>query len=375
MAYQHNWNLAFVLATTLVVAGCGEPERVTYVDPNPDSAYIDAGGGPSSEPFVTHGADDAARALAIRRLRGSLELVSVLSNTDPGRADDAIRFAIEDSFEPLEAVLALRSPENANGLRRALEGLGTLPGARVSEALPPARRLLAEAELVAVPAEARQDAGFRAAALASSISDAAMDVEAAGAADDESSRRLSYWRAYATLLDARTAGLRDVPQQTRAGIGDRLAEVLAGWFSDPNAAPDSGAVRVASNLNAIADDVLAAANVDPTTPPPDHATPEQLRSLKRRVATAIESVERGDVQEGRHQLEAAASTDLASAGTGIAAVDPAVLAALERSLVIDLPAAITAGTGASDAAAAFDEQLDEAISLVEDELELQRESG
>lgn len=370
---QRTRTIVITLATCVVVGGCGGADRVTYVDPNPESAYSGMRDGGTSEPFVTHGADDAVRAGAVRRLRGSVQLASLVAAAQPRRVGDVVTFLRDDSFAVIEPSLALRSPETANGLRRSLDALESLPASRIDGALAPTRRLLGEAELVAVPAEARQDPGFRAASLASALSDAALDVESIDGADDAAARA-SYWRAYAALLEARTTGLRDVPAQTRAGVGDRLAEVLSGWFADPSRAPETGARRVASDLNAIADDIVAAAGVDPVTAPPDAGTTELLQSLKRRVATAVESVERGDVQDARSQVEAAASTDLAGAASGLAAVDPALLTSLERSLVIDLPAAIAAGRGTGDVVATFDTQLDEAISVVEEELEIQREA-
>jgi hypothetical protein len=204
------------------------------------------------------------------------------------------------------------------------------------------------------------------------LTDAATDAESTAGADDPASRA-SQRRANATVLDARTRGLRDVPLTIRASVADRLATLLTSSFQAPRG--QFPAEQVASELNDAADDIATAARVDPTLPVPAASTPGLLRQVKRSVGTALESAESGDQAAGVRQLRAAATGPLDEAASGLASVDPDLLVEVQRLLIIDLLGALQADGDVGTYATSLDARLDDAVGRVEDELEAQRAAG
>jgi hypothetical protein len=371
--------VATVLLAGLALAGCGEPKTVTYVDPNGPDAGVRAGDG--GEPIRRHGVAAAERAKAAARVRAALAVARTVAVTDPDAAAESIRRSIEEDLPLLEARAAASEPAASAALRTGLERLRDAPPTDVAGYNREVRRLsdtlLAQVTNAAVPIAARQDASFRAAILYETLLAAASSYEAAFEGGTEEVTLDSEYRiAYGELIDARTRQLEAVPEDARPRIRtslDRISRRATNGPTPPEDPQDPDVVL--GDLSALADEVAVAARIDPTWPEPDAATPDRLRSLKQSVGAAVEAHERGESAEALDQLRDADRTILLPAAAGIAAVSPSLLAELERDVVLELPEAIRTNGDVTDAAAQLDARLDEAIALVEEELELLRESG
>ncbi|MCW2956110.1 MAG: hypothetical protein JWO69_979 [Thermoleophilia bacterium] len=380
MVQQRRIHLVLIAGVALVVAGCGSSDRVTYVDPNPDSAYTGLASGSSQEPIATHGVDALHRAKAVLALRGALATARTLQGTDPIGAAAAVDRSMETELPRIEGRLAARNPALVTRLRADLEGIRAeadgdplVFGRRIQRTAGP---LLDQVLAGVIVPEARQDAGFRAAVLVESLQEAALLYEQAFAgSDDAIELEASYRGAYGLLLDARTRGIDAVPAAQRAAIQARLTKVANRALPGPTIpATASDPDQVMNDVQDIADTIAAAAGIDPTWPAPAAETPGQLREVKRTVAAAAEAWQRDDARTARSQLEAAQRTLQGPAGAGIAAVDPDLVATIEHGITIDIPHAMDAGTDVSGIAAQVDAHLDDAIGLVETELEQLRES-
>lgn len=367
-----------LLGTALLLSGCGEPQRVTYVDPNGSSRHDEGG---SREPFVDHGADAAVRAQAIVRIRAALAVARTLAHSDRAAAAQVLEATIAEDLPLVEPRLAADAPQLRLRLREQLERLARRPPADQAGYDAAVQQVvsgtLAQARDAVVPVAARQDDGFRAAVLVEIIDEAALRYEEAVAATEEEGLDPvgAYRDAYGLLLDARTRGLDAVPPHARRSVQTRIAKIAD--MSMPGPTPPrqlTAPEQVTEDLAGVARLVSAAAGIDPVLPPPDPATADQLRSLKGDVARAIGTWERGDRSAAMRQLETAADAQLVPAARGLAAVDPQLLAQVERGMMITLPDAMRRGGDVAAAGAELDGLVDDAIALVESELELRREA-
>ena len=292
-----------------------------------------------------------------------------------------MRRSIDDDLPLLEARAAASEPAASTRLRVGLERLRDAPPAQLAAYGQEVRRLsevlLVRVSNAAIPVAARQDPAFRAAVLYETLLAAATSYEASfEGTSDEVKVDAEYRIAYGLLLDARTRQVEAIPEDARPRIRARLDEISrrATIGPTPPDEPQDPEV-VLGDLSTLADDVAVAARIDPTWPEPDAATPDRLRALKRDVGAAVEAQERGATEEAFAQLREADRTSLLPAAAGVAALSPALLSELERGLVLDLPEAIRSGGDVTSAAAALDGRIDEAIALVEEELELLRDAG
>ncbi|MCW2921475.1 MAG: hypothetical protein JWL76_1349 [Thermoleophilia bacterium] len=363
----------------LLLAGCGEPSSVTYVDPNGPDAGVQAGDG--GEPVRRHGVAAAERAEASIRVRSALAVARTIAVTDPEAASEVLRRTIEEDVPLLEARAAASDPPASTALRAGLERLRDAPPADVAGYSREVRRLsdvvLVQVNNAAVPITARQDAGFRASVLYETLLAAATSYEASFEGTNDAITLDSEYRiAYGLLIDARTRQLESVPEDARPRIRaslDRISRRATSAPTPPTNPQDPEVVL--GDLSALADEVAVAARIDPTWPEPDAATPDRLRSLKRLVGAAVEAHERGATDVALRQLRDADRTVLLPAAAGIASVSPSLLAELERGVVLDLPNAMRRDADVTNVAAELDARLDEATALVEEELELLRDSG
>lgn len=360
----------------MLATGCGEARTVTYVDPNgADSAVPEGSGG---EPVVRHGVAALERARACVDVRGSLAVARTIAVDDPERAGEVIELSLEQDLPTIEARATATAPRAASELRAGLERLRDEPPADVAAYNLEVRRL-SEQLLVAacdavVPAAARQDASFRAAVLHETLQDAATSYEEAFDGGDAVEYPDAYRRAYGLLIDASTRQLEAIPADARPRIRQQLDAITrrATPGPTPPASPHDPEL-VSGDLAALADEVLVATLIDTTFPEPPIDTPDQLRSLKRGIAAAVEAFERDATQDALQQLRAADRASLVPAAAGLSAVSPSTLTQLEQGVLVDLPDAIRAGGDVAAIASELDVAIDEAISLVEEELELLRE--
>jgi len=370
---------AVLVLATLVLAGCGSANTVTYVDPNGPASGVQAGDG--GEPAVKHGVAAVERGMAAIRVRSALATARTLAVTDPAAASEAVRRVIDADLAMLEARAASTAPASSAALRNGLERLRDVPPADIAAYNREIRRLsddvLVQVTNASVPIAARQDPAFRALLLHETLLAAATAYEGAFEGTSDTITLLpEYQAAYGMLIDARTRQLEAIPENERARIRADLDQVSRRAMGGPTppASPKDPEV-VLGDLSSIADDVAVAARIDPTWPGPDPATPDRLRSLQRSVAAAVEASERGASASALEQLRVADRTILVPASAGIAAVSPSLLAELERDVILDLPTAIRTGADVTARAAELDARLDEATGLVEEELELLRESS
>lgn len=361
------------------MTGCGGSDQVTYVDPNVGDPAT-TGGELSGEPIRRFGAAAAERAKAIVRIRASLAAARTLAATDRAAARDVIARSIEEDLPVVEPRIHAARPDAATALREGLESLRDAPPRNVVAYTREVRRLgdslLVQAADIVVPMAARQDQSFQAAILYETLQHAGIAYEAAFDGSGEQVEHPDEYRlAYGLLIDASTRQLDAVPEDARPRIRSQLDKVARSSLPGPTPPEQPrDPVTVLGELSSLGDEVAQAAAIDPTWPAPDPATPDQLRSLKRSVAAAVEAFERGDVAAARRQLQIADRTHLALASGGLAAVSPGLLAELERDLVFALPEAMAAGSDVTAAAAEVDARIDQAIQLVEEELELLREA-
>ena len=362
----------------MLLVGCGSATTVTYVDPNGPDAGVRAGDG--GEPVRRHGVAAIERAKAVVRIRSALAVARTIAVTDAGAASESLRRTIEEDLPLLEGRAAASEPPAAAALRRALEQLRDDPPSDVAAYNREVRRvsdqLLAQVGNAAVPIAARQDTSFRAAVLYETLLAAATSYEAAFEGGEDVSLDSEYRIAYGLLIDARTRQLESVPEDAAPRIRAQLDRISRRATNGPTPPPDPQDPEVVlGDLSALADEVAVAARIDPTWPQPDPGTPGRLRSLKRAVGAAVEAAERGATADALAQLRDADRTMLLPAAAGVASVSPTLLADLERGVVLELPAAIRSGADVTDAASQLDARLDEAIALVEEELELLRDAG
>jgi hypothetical protein len=368
-----------VLLAGLLLGGCGGLRQVTYVDPNgPAGATTD---GSSAEPIARFGAAAAVRAEAVIHIRAALAAARTLASTDVDAAGAVVGRTIEEDLPTIEPRVAAARPSLATALRSGLEGLRAHPPANAVGYTREVRRisdsLLVQAGDVAVPAAAREDIGFRAAMLHDTLQQAATSYESAfdGGVDEVTSVP-DYRTAYGLLIDAATRQLEAVPDDARPALRSQLDRITRRTTPGPTPPPDPrNPETVVAELGSLSDDVVTAARIDPTFPEPDATTPDQLRTLKRSVATAVAAWQQGERDRALAQLATADRTSLASASAGLAAVSPALLADVERGLVIDLPKAMRTSDDVAEAGVSLDTDIDEAIQLVEEELQLLRDAG
>lgn len=365
------------LLLAIMVAACGEPRQVTYVDPNGPSSGVRSGEG--GQPFVRHGAAATERARACIAVRASLAVVRTLAVNDRPAASAELDRVLDEELGLVEPRARTAAPAAARALRTGMERLRDQPPGPVAAYNQQVRRLiddLLRRTCDGVVAEAaRQDASFRAGMLHETLQLAGTSYEEAIAASEEPDP-IAYRRAYGLLIDAGTRQLESLPDEARPGMRARLDRIARRATPGP-ALPERPADpdAVLGDLAALADQVALVARIDPSWPPPDPSTADQLRSLKGGIATALEAYERGSRREALDRLQAADRSWLAPAADGIATVSPSLLAELEQAVLVELPAEITAGGDVATLVGDVDVRLDEAISLVEDELELLRESG
>lgn len=365
------------LLLAIVVAGCGEPRQVTYVDPNGPASGVQAGEG--GEPFVRHGAAATERARACISVRASLAVVRTLAVNDRPAASAELGRVLEEELALVEPRAISVVPAVARALRVGMQRLRDRPPVPVAAYNQEVRRLtddlLRRTCDAVVPVAARQDASFRAGLLHETLQLAGTSYEEALAGSDEPDP-VGYRRAYGLLIDAGTRQLESLPEDARLGVRARLDRISRRATPGP-ALPEQPVDPdvVLGDLAALADQVALAARIDPSWPPPDPSTADQLRSLKGGIATALEAYERGSRPEALRRLRAADRASLAPAADGIAAVSPSLVAELEQAVLVDLPAAIVEGGDVATLVSDVDARLDEAISLVEEELELLREAG
>lgn len=362
----------------LLVSGCGTPSQVTYVDPNgADTRGAVAGDG--GEPFITHGADVVERARACIAARGGLAAARTVAVNSTTAASEVVERLVEDDLPVIEPRVVSERPGVARRLRSELESLRDEPPGAVAEYNIAVRGisddLLRPACDAVVPQGARQDAAFRAAMLHETLQDAATAYEESfDGGRDEVALEEPYRRAYGLLIDASTRQLEAVPEDVRPRLRKQLDAITRRATPGPTP-PDKphDPDLVVGDLAALADEVALAARIDPSYPEPSTDAPDQLRSLKRMLATAVESYERGSAEDALTTLAEADASSFAPASSSIASVSPSLLVDLERDMLVLLPDAIRTGADATSHAGETDARIDEAVSLVEEELELLRE--
>lgn len=367
-----------LLLAAMFVAGCGGSETVTYVDPNGSDGAV-SGDGLDGTPFLRHGSAVVERQLAIVRLRATLTAAATLVSTDREAAAGVVAHALDDSFPFIEPRLHAADAASARQLRTALEGLADSRPRQEFAFAREIRRvadvLVRRAEELVVPAAARQDVRFRAAITCEMLEAAGLGYEQAFEDPDEQPT-IDYQLAYGLVTDILTRHLEAVPEDARELVRGRLEETARRSFPGPTPPDDPRPSEdVLGELTSVAGEVGSAARVDVSRAEPERSTPDDLRTLKRRVATAVEAWERGDLPTAARQLRDADRAELADASSGIAAVSPVLLAELERDLLITLPDAMRGSQDVTTLAADVDGRIDEAISLVEEELQLLRDAG
>ncbi len=369
--------LLIVLATGMFAAGCGEPQEVTYVDPNGAERGVQSGDG--GEPIARHGTAAIERAKACVRLRASLGVARTVAVAERDDASLVLERSMSDNLPFIEPRAANTMSGVATQLRTALERLRSSPPPTVAAYNLEVRRiaddLLVRACDAAVPAAARQDVSFRAALLYETLLNAATSYEAAFDGSTTVTMPEEYRLAYGLLVDASTRQVESIPEDARPRIRATLDRITR--RATPGPTPPTSpwnAEVVVGDLSALADDVATSARIDPTYPTPDPATPDQLRTLQRSVAAAVEARERGTVDDALEQLRTADRRSLVPSASGVASVSPLLLAEIEHDLLVALPEAIRAGGDVTSVAAQLDVRLDEAISLVEEELALLRDA-
>jgi hypothetical protein len=369
--------LLVVLVTGVLAAGCGEPREVTYVDPNGAERGVQSGDG--GEPIARHGTAAIERAKACVRLRASLGVARTLAVSQRDVASEVIERAVVDDLAFIEPRATSSAPAVAVQLRTALEQLRDAPPATIAAYNLAVRRiaddLLLRACDAAVPPAARQDSSFRAALLYETLLHAATSYEAAFDGGATVTAPDEYRLAYGLLVDASTRQVESIPEDARPRIRGSLDRITRRATPGPTPPPTPwNSEVVLGDLSAVADDVATSARIDPTYPTPDPATPDQLRTLQRSVAAAVEARERGTVEDALRQLRTADRASLVPSASGIASVSPLLLAEIEHDLLVELPEAIRSGGDVTSVAAQLDVRLDEAISLVEEELALLRDA-
>lgn len=370
-----------VACATLTLAGCGAVRSATYVDPNPDSLF--AGGGSTaaaSEPFATHGADVAQRALALVRIRGALATARVLEPTDPAAARAVLQRTIDADLPVVEPALELATPALRAQVRAELTRLATTPPASLAAYAALVQRLAAAqltgVEAAVIPVAARQDAAFRAGVLIDSINDAAIrygNAVEGGLERDEAAAE--YRTAYGILLDVRTRGLDAISIDDRRKAQSLVTTAVNRALPSPSLPADPrDATSASTELSLAADYLATSSGADTTLPAPDPSSPEQWRAVKRSVASVVETWSRSD-EAGALRAARAAALELSPTATAsLASVDPDQVVTILRGLAIDLPAELRDGGNPEAVAARVDADIDSAVTAIEQELKLLRQA-
>lgn len=364
----------------VILTGCGGSQQVTYVDPNGPPGPADPSGA-TAQPIADHGIDVMARTMALVRLRAALVGVRTLAAVDPSNAGAPLTEPVERDLTTIEPRLHAADPSAARELRRRLETPNDTPlpneTAVVDEVRAISDGLLNDAYVQLIPPRARQDVRLRAVVLYETLNEAATEYESS---TDEQGETITdadaYRRAYGLVVDASTRQLEAVPEDARPVIRAALDRIARRSFPGPTPPSQPRHPEVVlGELSGIADDVITAADVDPTYPTTDPATGDLLRALDRDVEAAVEAGLRGERTDAVRLLMAADRLRLEPAASGTASVGPDVLARIERGLLMDVRAALQSGRNIPSAAATLDADIDEAVALVEDELELLRQDG
>lgn len=374
---SHIRTCLLVGVVALVASGCGSPRRVTYVDPNGPTA---PGRGGTAEPVARFGTASLERAKAFVRIRAALAVGRTLAASDRAAAAAGVSSAIEEDLAFVEPRLVTRDARLAAALRSGLEGLVQRPPANAVGYTREVRRLSAlvdRSDELVVGSGPRQDVGFRADLLYETLTEASVDYEAGfDGGTDRITMPDQYRRAYGLVIDASTRQLEAVPENARGVVRAALDRVSRRSLPGPTPpATPRNPDKVLGELGAVADQVVESAGIDPTAPTTDADVPDQLRSLKRGVAAAVETWERGDHPGGLAQLATADREHLQPSASGVAAVSVALLSDVERGVLVDLPRAMRAGGDVVAVGADVDANIDEAVTQVEAELELLRDSG
>lgn len=366
-------------AATLIVAACGSPKRVTYVDPNgKDDSTPAASGG---EPFIRHGAAALERSRSCIAIRSALSAARALAVDSPHEAGSVIDVAVRDFLPMIDARGRSVAPIPAQQLRTGLQRLVNSPPNDITTYNQLVRQVtddyLKRTCDAVVPLSARQDISFRAGMLVESLQDAATAYEEAFDGDTAKvSDIAAYRRAYGLLIDASTRQIESVPQDARPRIQSAIERIYRSATAGPTPAKSPhDPQNISAKLNAIADDVAYSAHIDTTYPSPDSSAPDQLRTLKRSLASAVEAYERGEPHDARRRVQKAIVSNFEESSSSVASISPTLLSDIERGLFVSLPTTIKTGGDFAAAAGEVDSLIDEAISLIEEELELLREES
>ena len=371
--------LLAVCLVALVVAGCGDGRRVTYVDPNPQHSVARP---QLATPVSTHGLQVLERAKAVVRIRATVATVRTLRSMGDVDPAASIATTLHEDLALLEPQAERATAGSSQHLESALRRLAVTASApdAVGDVATDTlagritRQLLATVQAAAVPLDARQDIGFRAAVLVQTLADAATALETALGADDTINDPDAYRRAYGLVTDAGVQQLDALAPRDARTIRRRIDALLRASMPGPRAPEtmENGA-DVVEELLAIADRVEALAGIDLSYPDPDPTSPDQLRSLKRFIAAAAEAEQQGAHRQALATLKEANASALVPLAPSLAAVSMSDLTLIEHDLFMDLPDAIRSGSDMTAAAVSADEHIDDAIALLEGELETIRE--
>lgn len=335
---------ATLLAASLALSGCGSSDTATFHDPNPEDAYTS--GSAIREPVAVYGADALERAKAVGRVRGRLATARALAaqSVQPRHVRTLVQSIRNADLPMLLPHVAVTDPPTYLATVRGVRELEI--ASDVPTFIEAANRLIAQTpglRRAVVPTDARADASFNAAVFAALLEQAGLAYEQAFVTNEQRLEDENEYRlAHGLLVELSSpAALTSVPPAARREVARDLRQVQRQVTPSPTTPPqpippEEGAGRI----YAVMDRVTEAADIDTTVAPLDPALSDRLRLLGDAVGRSREAFAAGAVREARREILEAHQQHFTAAANGIATVDPAMLARIEKGLTLDLLPAI-----------------------------------
>lgn len=328
------WLPLFAVAamSTVLLAGCGKADHVTYYDPNPPGAF----GAAESEPVGEFGAAAFERGLAVERARA--DVAATIALVQLNRTDDATQQLSTfrtDSLPPVAGALGLVSPPASD---RLLEITGSddtplpdVPMLRVID------QQLAAAGKQIIPVSAADDSTWRAALLDRVIEEGSGAYEQAFVGEEEVALRTEYARAWGLIQAARTRLVTSLSADRSGNLPNQISTFAQRFVPTVVPPEQARSGEAASNEAASIMDELEQSYGFATTgsePKPDS---EQHIARALQDAEALRDALAGTstVEQQRHLLHAAQRSFEACA-SDISTVDPSIVGRVEFALGVTI---------------------------------------
>ena len=330
MHLRNQFLLVSVLVAAFTATGCGMPDKITYVDPNPPTALT--AGAAIQEPVGHFGAHVIERHITLMRLHARLlaARAAVTGKATPPSSD--LIAARDTEWALLQPVLLRTNAPLAGKLDKQIAELADAGDAATAAQIDQVSATTEQAEAALSPRATRDDPGYRAATLHEAIAAASIAYEQALAGGNSVASITDYHLAYGLLSVARdltSSALEGRPASLIQSRIDRIAVRATPGPTPPDEPVDSA--TVSETLASLEDRIDEATNIDTTRAEPQNEAIDDLADVQAALKKSAEGPERERVlqlNEAWLALQKAAPT--------VAAVDPTLLTGMEQLLAITL---------------------------------------